>query len=162
MTDQEGWITCLVSVYIYVVTNSSTPLGGVEGTGTPWNALERSSPQDLQGSKAYKYSVPAYYRFCSREYKVVYRQSIIIIYYFVFHSLYYNDIYLYILFFKALIYLLFWGFLISPHIITGLKSGVVRWLVSQVTHFVYLTLVFRPQSKPAFYSLSFRPDLATL
>jgi hypothetical protein len=50
------------------VTNGSTPLGGVEGTGTPWNALEGSSPQDLQGSKAYKYSVPTHCRFCSREY----------------------------------------------------------------------------------------------
>ena len=33
-------------------------------------------------------------------------------------------------------------------------------VTSQVTHFVYLTLVFRLQSKPAFCSLSFRPDLA--
>jgi hypothetical protein len=50
---------------IYVVTNGSTPLSGVEGTRTPWNALEGSSPQGLQGSKAYKYSVPAHCRFCS-------------------------------------------------------------------------------------------------
>jgi hypothetical protein len=56
-----------------VVTNGSTPLGGVEGTGTPWNAREGSSPQGLQGSKAYKYSVPAHCRFCS---VAVYRQSI--------------------------------------------------------------------------------------
>jgi hypothetical protein len=34
-----------------VVTNGSTPLGGVEGTGTPWNTLEGSSPQGLQGSE---------------------------------------------------------------------------------------------------------------
>ena len=34
----------------------------LEGPGRPWNDL---LPQDLQGSKAYKYSVPAHCRFCS-------------------------------------------------------------------------------------------------
>jgi hypothetical protein len=34
----------------------------LEGPGRPWNDL---LPQGLQGSKAYKYSAPVRYKFCS-------------------------------------------------------------------------------------------------
>jgi hypothetical protein len=40
-------------------------------------------------------------------------------------------------------------------------SVEVRADLWHVTYFVYITLVFRAQSKPAFCSLSFRPDPAT-
>ena len=47
------------------------------------------------------------------------------------------------------------------HTVAGLKSGdlLVRGAdLEHVTYFVYITLVFRPYSKPAFCSLSFRSE----
>jgi hypothetical protein len=45
-----------------VVTNGSTPL---ERPGIPWKGLRHRA---YRGPTAYKYSVPAHCRFCSREY----------------------------------------------------------------------------------------------
>jgi hypothetical protein len=57
--DYDWWAA---SYIVTVITKGAYATGGVGGPGRPWKALEGSSPQGLQGPKAYKYSVPVHCR----------------------------------------------------------------------------------------------------